>query len=222
MTMTIELPVTLTVRGTTVRTGDAMRTLHNETAGSPQGIAAARSLGDLSHKVYSPLGGDARPNELLFLDVWIDPAGIQKFFSHPDVAAQGAQLFEHKDPTVWMPARGAYSYALPAPRDKHDRFVGLVRGPIASPEQALEIFRGGDRNAIADARKRGLLSHELFIKLGPPGAPHELLGLDIWYDRAGMDAHYDDATHMAGLAKAFAGKPSASTWQQAQGGWSEW
>ncbi len=220
--MTIELPVTLTVRGTSVRTGDAMRVLHNETAGSPQGIAAARSLGDLSHKVFAPLGGDAKPDELLFLDVWVDPAGIQKFFAHPDVAAQGAQLFKHKDPTVWMPARGSYSYSLPAARDKHERYVGIVRGPIASPEQAIEIFRAIDRGAVADARKRGLLSHELFIKLGPPGAPLELLGIDVWCDRAGMDAHYDDPTHMQGLGKAFTGEPSASTWQQAPGMWSEW
>jgi quinol monooxygenase YgiN len=220
--MSIELPVTLTVRGTSIKTGDAMRVTHNETAGSPQGVAAARSLGDLSHKVYAPLGGDAKPDELLFLDVWIEAAGIQKFFAHPDVAAQGAQLFKHKDPTVWMPARGAYSYSLPAPRDKQERYVGIVRGPIVSPEAAIEIFRGVDRGAVADARKRGLLSHELFIKLGPPGEPLELLGIDIWCDRAGMEAHYQDPTHMAGLGKAFSGAPSASTWQQAPGQWSEW
>jgi hypothetical protein len=102
--MSIELPVTLTVRGKAIRSGDAMRAIHNDTAGSPQGIAAARSLGDLSHKVYTPKGGDAKPDELLFLDVWVDPAGIGQFFAHPDVAAQGAQLFHTKDATVWMPA----------------------------------------------------------------------------------------------------------------------
>ena len=220
--MSIELPVTLTVRGTAILSGDAMRTKHNETAGSPQGIAAARSLGDLSHKVFAPLGGDARPDELLFLDVWIEAAGIGKFFSHPDVQAQGAQLFKHKDPTVWMPARGSYSYALPAPRDRADRFVGMIRGPIASPEKAIEIFKAVDCKAVADARKRGLLSHELFIKLGPPGEPLELLGLDIWCDETGMNTHYEDATHMKDLAGAFSGKPSASTWRQAPGNWSEW
>ncbi len=220
--MSIELPVTLTVRGVAIRTGDAMRVVHNETAGSPQGIAAARSLGDLSHKVYSAKGGDAKPNELLFLDVWIEAAGIQKFFSHPDVAAQGAQLFEAKDATVWMPARGAYTYSLPATRDKTDRFVGLVRGPIASPEKAIDIFRTVDARGVADARKRGLLSHELFIKLGPPGEAPELLGIDVWCDEAGMNAHYADATHMQALSGAFAGKPSASIWQQAAGNWSEW
>ena len=220
--MSIELPVTLTVRGTAIRTGDAMRTVHNETAGSPQGIAAARSLGDLSHKVFVPKGGDAKPDELLFLDIWVEAGGIQKFFSHPDVAAQGAQLFTTKDATVWMPARGSYSYNLPAPRDKHDRFVGLVRGPIASPEKSIDIFREADARAVADARKRGLLSHELFIKLAAPGAPLELLGIDVWCDEAGMNAHYADATHMKALSGAFTGMPSASIWQQAPGVWSEW
>jgi hypothetical protein len=220
--MTIELPVLLAVRGTPVRSGDALRTLHNETAGSPQGIAAARSLGDLSHKVFAPLGGDAKPDELLFLDIWIDPAGIGTFFAHPDVAAQGAQLFKHKDPTVWMPARGAYAYHLPPPRETRDRFVGLVRGAIASAEKALDILRGVDAKAVADARKRGLLSHELFIKLGPPDAPLELLGLDVWADEAGMNAHYADPTHMQALGGAFTGRPDASTWRQAPGPWSEW
>jgi quinol monooxygenase YgiN len=220
--MSIELPVTLVVRGHAIRTGDDMRKVHNETAGSPQGIAAARALSDLSHKVFVPLGGDAKPEELLFLDVWADPSGIMKFFSHPDVAAQGAQLFKQKDASVWMPARGSYSYSLPAPRDLKEKFVGIVRGPIGSPEAAIEIFAGVDRASISDARKRGLLSHELFIKLGPPNEPLELLGIDIWSDRAGMDAHYADTTHMAALGKAFTGKPSASTWQQAPGQWSEW
>jgi len=220
--MTNDLPVTLTVRGTPIRSGDAMRLIHNETAGSAQGIAAARSLGDLSHKVYAPKGGDARPDELLFLDIWIEASGIQKFFAHPDVVAQGAQLFKVKEPTVWMPARGAYAYHLPAQRDRNDRFVGLVRGPIASPEKTLDIFRAVDARAIGDARKRGLLSHELFIKLAAPGEPLELLGIDTWCDEAGMTAHYADATHNEALGGAFTGRPSASIWQQAPGVWSEW
>ena len=48
-------PVVLTVRGTLVPASlEAARVLHNDTAGSEQGIAAARSLGDLSHKVFAP------------------------------------------------------------------------------------------------------------------------------------------------------------------------
>jgi quinol monooxygenase YgiN len=220
--MTIELPVTLTVRGKAIKSGDAQRTLHNDTAGSPQGVAAARALGDLSHKVYAPLGGDAKPEELLFLDVWIDATGIGKFFSSPEVQAPGAQLFSAKDATVWMPARGAYTYSLPAPRDRVDRFVGIVRGAIASPERAIEIFKANDAKGVGDARKRGQISHELFIRVGAPSEPVELLGIDIWFDEAGMNAHYSDATHMHALGGAFTGKPAASTWKQAPGLWSEW
>ena len=122
-----------------------------------------------------------------------------------------------------MPARGAYASHLPAPRGVGERFVGIVRGPIASAEQAIEIFRGVDAGAIADARRRGLLSHELFIKLGPPGAPLELLGLDMWADDAGMNAHYDDATHMRGARRRLhrPGRRRARG-APAAGSWSEW
>src|SRR5262245_36108708 len=74
--------VLLTVRGTTrPATLDACRTLHNSTAGSKEGIAMARSLGDLSHKVYVPIPslGDAsgvKTGELLFIDVWKAPDGL--------------------------------------------------------------------------------------------------------------------------------------------------
>src|SRR5262245_64645481 len=84
------LPVVLTVRGTlNPKTLEAARSLHNDTAGSPQGIAAARALGDLSHKVYAPClrssQSSAREGELLFLDSWADPKGIMEFFSNPHV-----------------------------------------------------------------------------------------------------------------------------------------
>src|SRR4051812_41217627 len=80
-------PVLLTIRGKrAVQDLDAARRLHNETAGSEQGIAACRALGDLSHKVYVAAGGaaekfsDAKPDELFFMDVWKNPEGLQQFF----------------------------------------------------------------------------------------------------------------------------------------------
>src|SRR5215813_5123361 len=86
-------PVLLTVRGNAIpKTLEAMRVLHDETAGSPAGIAAARSLGDLSHMVYSPAKfalSKAVDGELLFLDVWAHPKGIGEFFSNPHVQEQG-------------------------------------------------------------------------------------------------------------------------------------
>jgi hypothetical protein len=123
-----------------------------------------------------------------------------------------------------MPAQGAFTYSLPAAMGKDERCLGMFRAPIASPEKALEIFRGVDTKAQRDARRRGILSHQLFIKMNPPGdnSPLELLGLDLWSDFGGMTEHYNDKTHMSGLAGALAGPPDATVWEQAPGNWSEW
>lgn len=228
-TSSINWPVLLTVRGTMVpKTLEDMRLLHNQTAGSPQGIAAARALGDLSHLVYAPLlstpQSTAKAGELLFLDIWVDPHGIMSFFSNEQVQQLSGQLFSTRDAAIWMPAAGSFSYHLPAPRSKRGRWVGMLRGPIASPESAIGIFRDVDIAAQRDARRRGLLSHELFIKLNPPGAPAdlELLGLDVWCDAEGMREHYGDPTHMAPLKSAFSGAPTPTAWEAAPGDWSEW
>lgn len=216
--------VVLTVRGRTVPpTLEAARVLHNETAGSPQGIAAARALGDLSHKVYAPRTG-AEPGELLFLDAWADPAGIGQFFANPHVQEQAARMFSAREPAIWMPARDAFTWALQAPAGRNERYVGIVRGPVADPRAAIAAFAEADRGGQRDARRRGLVSHELFVKIPMPGdaGPVELLGIDVWFDAAGMDEHYADPTHLGPLSRAFTGRPSASTWAQAPGTWSEW
>jgi hypothetical protein len=229
MTTSLDTAVVLIVRGTLVpKSNEEARSLHNQTAGSDAGKAAARACGDLSHKVYTSTATGmppiARSGELLFVDVWADPRGLMEFFSNPDVQAQAAKLFAARDASVWMPARGSSSYHLPAPAGRNERFVGVVRAPIASPQQALEVFRAVDTKAQRDARRRGLMSHELFIKVDPPGqssAP-ELLGIDVWHDLQGMTEHYSDDTHMSGLRGAFAGMPETSIWSQAAGLWSEW
>jgi hypothetical protein len=224
----IDWPVLLTVRGKMLPSSlEEMRVLHNRTAGSAPGIAAARSLGDLSHLVYAPFASPlshAQPGELLFLDVWQSPKGIMDFFSNEQVIQSGTKLFSARDATIWMRAEGSFSYTLPAARGKNDRIVGMLRGPIASPEKAIDIFRTVDVDAQRDARRRGLLSHEVFIKLSAPGdtSPPELLGIDVWSDRAGLAEHYGDATHMKALGSAFAGAPAPSAWEPAAGEWSEW
>ncbi len=221
--------VLLTVRGTLLPASlEAARVLHNETAGSAPGIAAARALGDLSHNVYAPIQGSpqssAKAGELLFLDNWVEAKGIMEFFSNAHVQEQAGKMFSAKDATVWMAARGSFSYQLQAPKSRPDRYVGMVRGPIKNPEESIAIFRAVDAKAQRDARRRGLISHQLFIKLSASGdgSPLELLGLDVWHDLGGMGEHYSDKTHMAGLNGAFAGAPAASTWEQAAGQWSEW
>ena len=229
MTGPFESAVLLTVRGTYIPDSlEAMRVLHNATAGSDQGIAAARSLGDLSHNVYAPSlrsqGTGAKQGELLFIDWWDSPKGIMDFFSNPQVQQQGGKLFSNRDASLWMPARGSSSWHLYAPKAKPERHVGMVRGTVKSAEQAIGVFADIDVKAQRDARRRGLISHQLFIKLNSPGesSPPELLALDMWSDSAGMTEHYSDATHMAGLGAAFTGRPETSVWEQPAGVWSEW
>lgn len=220
--------VFLTVRGKYLAPSlDACRVIHNDTAGSQAGIAAARALGDLSHKVYAPLPSpqsSAKDGEVLFLDWWQNPRGLMDFFANEEVQMQGTKLFTSRDATVWMPARGAFTYNLPAAAGRNERYVGMIRGVIDSPEKAITIFRTADLKAQRAARARGLLSHELFIKLNPPGvtAPLELLGVDIWCDARGMAEHYGDPTEMKAVAGAFTAAPDATVWAQAPGAWSEW
>jgi len=214
----MSVPVTLTVRGALASACaalEAARTLHNATAGSPQGIEMARSLGDLSHVVYVPRTATA---ELLFLDVWCDADGIAKLFANPAVQKSGGELFASRDAAIWMPARAAFGYHLPG----EGRYLGMIRGPIASPEKAIELFAAADARALRAARLRGIVSHELFIRVGAPGDAPELLGLDVWSSEAGMMEHYADQTHLQAIAPAFSGRPDATTWERAPGAWSEW
>src|SRR5262249_26809550 len=94
----------LTVRGVPSKPDlDEVRRIHNQVAGSPEAIAAARALGDVSHVVFTPVDGSAG---LLFLDQWANPQGIMTFFSNPHVQAGGAAVFAERDAVVWSRAEG--------------------------------------------------------------------------------------------------------------------
>jgi hypothetical protein len=222
--MNIDSPVLLTVRGTRIpKTVDQARVLHNETAGSAQGIAAARALGDLSHKVYVPVtkAGGTQEDELLFIDFWMNPQGIGQFFSNAHVQEQGGKMFSKRDPIVWMPAKGAFAFNLPAAQGRNDRWLGVVRGVVKSPEACIEAFRNALASKLPEARRRGQLSHEIYFRIPMPGEnlPPEMIGVDVWCSTEGMQEHYKELT---GLDGAFAGKPAMSVWEQAPGGFSEW
>jgi len=213
----------LTVRGTLVPASiEAACKLHNETAGSADGIAAARALGDLSHKVFAPMPNlGAKPGELLFFDWWKNPEGIGTFFSNPQVQQGAGLMFSERKATIWMPARGAFGFDLPAPAHKPDRYVGVVQGTVKSPEAAIEVFRRVLAGKISDARRRGQISHQLFVKIPMPGdtSGAEIIGVDLWCDASGMGEHYGD---IKGYEEAFITK-DASVWKPASGGtWSEW
>ena len=98
----------LAIRGTlALATVDAARIIHNETAGAPPSVAAAQSLGDLSHMVYVPANQpSAGAREFLILDVWNSRDGLNQFFANPHVQEQAGRIFSTRDPVVWAAADG--------------------------------------------------------------------------------------------------------------------
>ena len=131
----------LSIRGTLASpTVEAARKIHNETAGAPANVAAAQSLGDLSHMVYVPHAHSSQGSgEFLILDTWNSMDGLNQFFANPQVQHQAGLIFTQRDPVVWVAAEGFASYHLPAPFGKNEGIVALVRGTLPSIEQAQEI-----------------------------------------------------------------------------------
>jgi hypothetical protein len=217
--------VLLTVRGKTNPTDrDAARDLHNQTAGSPEGIARARALGDLSHSVFAPLPGGpgTEEHELFFVDVWRDASGIGTFFSNEQVQQGAEMLFSEREAVIWMPAEGAFGFELPAPMSLTSRYLGIARGAIDDPQHVIDVLRKVHEAGLSDARRLGQLSHQLFIRVPMPGDSPQLeaIGLDMWADAAGMGEHYSTLT---GFEAAFVGDVHTSVWEQAPGGpWTEW
>ena len=211
----------LCIRGTlNTKDNETARTTHNATAGNPDGVKAAQALGDLSHKVFVP--ATENTGELLILDIWRDPSGIEKFFSDKNVQEGGAKLFKARDPVVAMPAEGAFTFALQAPMHKEERYVGLIRGVVKNAREAVAAMSAGLKEGLSQSRQRGQLAHELYFKLEKPAADGsaELIGVDLWCDFKGMMAAYEQ--HTEAMMPLFKERPAMSVWKQPQGSWVEW
>ena len=217
--------VLLTVRGKSKAANlEEARGTHNMTAGSAEGIATARSLGDLSHKVYTPLPGTPADavNELLFIDIWKDAEGLGKVFSDPQVQAGGDMLFSEREAAVWMPAEGAYGFDLPSPMHQAGNYLGIARGPIGEPQAVIDALGNALEPTLSAARQLGQVSHHLFIRVPMPGdeGPAEALGVDLWSSLEGMGEFYES---LSGFEGAYAAEPATSVWEQGVGGiWTEW
>ena len=216
----------LSIRGTLASpTLEAARSLHNQTAGAPANVAAAQSLGDLSHMVYVPLGNsDQGSGEFLILDTWNSMEGLNQFFANPQVQHQAGQIFTQRDPVVWGAADGFVSYNLPAPYGKNEGIVALVRGTIPSIEKAQEIHNASAAGMIAYARKAGNVSHQAYLRLAAPGSPEalEFFAIDVWLNHEGMHTYYDQPEFMAGMDGLFTAEPDFSVWAHPAGEWVEW
>jgi hypothetical protein len=219
----------LTIRGILLPpTWEDARKVHNETAGAPRNVAAARSLGDLSHMVYVPMGGGqpaaGGAGEFLILDNWNSLDGLNQFFANKQVQEQAGMIFAQRDPVVWAPAAGFHSYHFPAPHDKPERFVAVVRGTVRSHEQAQQTHNDIVAIGINGARMAGDMSHEAFFRLTAPDAPErlEFLAIDVWYSAEGMGSYYGNPEFAKGFQELFTAPPTTSVWVQPAGDWVEW
>jgi hypothetical protein len=214
----------LTVRGTVnTPTAAESRELHNQTAGAPEGVAAARALGDLSHNVYTG-AGDGGPAELLFIDYWNSPTGLGQFFSDEQVQAGAARLFAEREGILWGPTSGFGDFHLALPSGASIAGVGLLRVGVGSLEAAAPAFNGYAVATINTARRSGLVSHATWMRLPNPGeelAP-EVISVDYWTDVERMNAYYELGLGFEHLGPAFAGEQQSSVWRAAEGDWTEW
>jgi hypothetical protein len=204
---------------------EAGRQVHNRAAGSDEGVAAARSFGDLSHAVYVPVeGAGATGRELLIIDYWNSPEGLQRFFAGMPAPTKETSLFEDREAVLWQASPGLPRVSLPAPAGRADRYVGLARGEVASHEAAEAALTEWVRKSLNRARAKGLLSREWYLRLAPPGErpSREIVGLDVWFDADGMQEVYADPAEMADLGGVFAGRPDTSVWRKPAGAWVEW
>ena len=215
-----------TVRGKpAAATHDAVRGAHNQVAGSDEGVAMARSFGDLSHAVYVPADHTTgAPKEMLFIDYWNSPQGLMQFFSNEQVAEGGKLVFAERDYVLWANTPGLPRVSLPAPEGRNDRFVGLVRGTVASRDGAEKILMEATRKALNTNRAKGLMAREWYFRLTGPGEASSLeaIGYDLWFDGEGMQAVYNDPDEMKPLANLFTARPDTSVWKKPAGQWVEW
>ena len=164
----------LTIQGTLLpKTLTDASAIHNKSAGDPNSVAAARSLGDLSHMVYLPTDKPSSgAGDVLFIDQWTSIDGLNTFFANPDVQKGADLIFSKRDPVVWVPAEGFYTYHLPAPYGKNDRFVVMVSGTVHSRAEAMalnnQLVAGG--NVCGEVHSRwGLAVGETLLRVAGNG-----------------------------------------------------
>lgn len=217
----------LTVMGK-VKTDSVQATcqLHNQTAGNPDGVIAAKSLGDMSHLAFMPLDTTTSfSGDLLFLDIWNNLEGLNQFFSDDQVKAGGEMMFASRTAIVWAKLENFTNFHFPSPFGKNDRIVGLIQGKVKSISEAEGIHNQAMASQVKAARAHGLISHEFHVRKAAPGSEEsmEVLGIDVWMDADDMMKYYKSSEFQnSGLYQIFATKPVSSLWINPQGDWIEW
>ena len=213
----------LTVRGKVAAPSVAdVRELHNATAGAPQGVAAARSLGDLSHNVYSAVNDGS--DTILFIDHWNSLSGLGRVLRRP--AGPGGRRAAVRrarrgrvgpDERVRQPSSRAAVGPVGRRRRRPARRGQLAR---CGRGRVHRLRRGDDQHRAA---LRARVAQHVVADRRPGGdrgagdprrrpvdrrrADECVLELRLGYEH---------------LGPVFAGEPQTSVWQSAKGEWIEW
>ncbi len=208
---------------------EAARKVHNQTAGNPAGVAAAQSLGDVSHMVHVPMQHDGHAKtkgagEFLILDLWASVEGLNTFFADKQVQEGGAMIFSERDPVVWAPAEGFTSYHIPAPFGQNNRSVTTARGTVKSVDEGRKLHNASIAKTIGKARKAGNLSHEAYFRMAAPGSPEalEYFAVDAWMRPDDMMSYYEDPEFLEGFDHLFTADAIIAVWVHPKGDWVEW
>lgn len=220
----------LAIRGTlSPATLEAARKVHNQTAGNPAGVAAAKSLGDVSHNVYVPMEHDGHEKaqgagEFLIMDLWTSLEGLNTFFADKQLQEGGAMIFSERDPVVWGAAAGFASYHIPAPFGMNDRIVTIARGFVKNMDEGRKLHNASIAKTISKARKAGNLSHQAYFRMAAPNSPEalEYLGVDIWMRGDEMMGYYEDPEFLEGFDHMFTAEVVTGVWTHPKGDWVEW
>ncbi len=234
-----------TTRGTlNPKTLKEAQAMHNAFVmeGPQPGIAIARSLGDLSHNLYTPVEGlgnlsAASPGELLFIDYWADPGGMETFFANPFAQGAGDHLYSERVEAEWIPARDAFTFHVPAVVGTTARFVGMMRAPVRAASDAVTVLSELIWANLRASRRLGHLSHQLFLRhaavvearpasnarrsggedIALPVEPVEVLAVDFWPTLEGLTEPYSALLSTNGLDEVLAGPLTVSVWEAASG-----
>ena len=226
--MATQLPFNLlTVKGKTKTDSvESTRQLHNQTAGHPDGVAAAKALGDMSHMIFMPAeSADKFIPELLFLDICVNLEGMQQFFSDKQVQGGAAMMFESREAIVWTKLGAFINFDLMAPTGMNKRIVGIIQGKVESIEKAQKIHNESTAKTAAAMRNNGIISHNFYVRAAEPGSSEvlEILGVDVWMSAQGMGNFYGSSEFReSGIHAMFSEKPATSTWTHPGGEWVEW
>jgi len=90
---------------------------------------------------------------------------MESFFSNRFAREAGDPLYSLREESEWTPAPAAFTFQVLAPAGAPARFIGMMRAPVRSADDAIVVVGKLVSMNLGAARRRGQLSHALFMRL---------------------------------------------------------